>query len=588
MAKNDVVVRTATDLERKYNLGSIGGMKKNIEITAQGIQELQNELYKILTTLVINLKDILDSQSEISLWFYSGIPTTKNEPYTNWTTPSDHIGDIYYDQSSGYVYQYKEVDGAGIWESNVSPDLVEAMAITNSELDTATDHERRVFFDTPTIPYSNGDWWVKEDGSLFICQLSKTTGIFEENDFISSNSYTESIAEKLGDEIKVLKGTITQISENFAKFTDLATGKSTTISGDNITSGSLQSNNYINNVSGTKLSLDDGTIDTKNFKVDVNGNVTCNNATVKGTAILNGDKFQVDKEGNIIANGGIIGGFTLDDTSLSVNVSKTFSFTQDDLTKVRQYLIGQITLTDEEFNLYDVDGDGLITIFDMTFINKCVTGYYPNQTITGKFKISSNSINKCIEIEGGSTAIGLNGVTSDRAYFGSLNTPRITVQDFDNPTDRDNIVDIQPSGITVGGNCLVKGLYSGIVALGNNDTYMHVETSSGSKGITWWDSDRKLKTNIKDSNVNALDVIKQIKHREYDRTDRKEHSKIGYVAQELQGIDESLVFEVKQQDGVKILNINQPNLIPYLTKAIQEQQEMIDLLKEEIKNLKEG
>lgn len=588
MAKNDVVVRTATDLERKYNLGSIGGMKKNIEITAQGIQELQNELYKILTTLVINLKDILDSQSEISLWFYSGIPTTKNEPYTNWTTPSDHIGDIYYDQSSGYVYQYKEVDGAGIWESNVSPDLVEAMAITNSELDTATDHERRVFFDTPTIPYSNGDWWVKEDGSLFICQLSKTTGIFEENDFISSNSYTESIAEKLGDEIKVLKGTITQISENFAKFTDLATGKSTTISGDNITSGSLQSNNYINNVSGTKLSLDDGTIDTKNFKVDVNGNVTCNDAIINGSAILNGDKFQVDKEGNIIANGGIIGGFTLDGTSLSANISQTFSFTEDDLNKAQLYILGQGTLTDEEKNLYDINGDGIITSSDLLMIQKCIVGIYPNQTISGKFKISSNSINKCIEIEGGSTTVGLNGVTSDRAYFGSLNTPRITVQNFDNPSDRDNIVNIQPSGITVGGNCYVKGLYSDIVALGNNDTYMHVETSSSTKGITWWDSDKKLKTNIQDSNINALDVIKQIKHREYDRTDREEHSKIGYVAQELQEIDESLVFGVKQQDGAEILNINQPNLIPYLTKAIQEQQEMIDLLKEEIKNLKEG
>lgn len=273
MANNSVVVRTAQDLERKYNFASLLGLKKNVEITAQGLQKIENELNSMLNALVINLKDVLDSQSEISLWFYSGIPTTSNEPYTSWANPSDHIGDLYYDQSTGYVYQYKEVDGTSLWEVNTSPDLVEAMAITNSETDTSLDHERKVFFDTPTIPYSNGDWWIKEDGSLFICQISKKTGTYEEADFIDSSKYTESIAEKIGEELTILKGTVTMISENYAKFTDLATGGSTIISGDNITTGNIQSNNYIENVSGTKIALEDGTIDAKNFKVDSKGNV---------------------------------------------------------------------------------------------------------------------------------------------------------------------------------------------------------------------------------------------------------------------------------------------------------------------------
>lgn len=269
MAKNDVVVRTAADLERKYNFASLLGLKKNVEITAQGIQKIENELNNMLNALVINLKDVLDSQGEISLWFYSGIPTTENEPYISWDNPNDHIGDIYYDQLSGTVYQWN-----GVWEVNTSPDLIEAMAITNAETDAATDHERKVFFDTPTIPYSNGDWWVKEDGSLFICQISKTSGTYEEVDFIDSSNYTESIAEKIGEEIKVLKGTITIISENYAKFTDLATGGSTTISGDNITTGNIQSNNYIKDVSGMKIALVDGAIDTKNLKIDGEGNLS--------------------------------------------------------------------------------------------------------------------------------------------------------------------------------------------------------------------------------------------------------------------------------------------------------------------------
>ena len=294
MAKNDVVVRNAADLERKYNFASLLGLKKNVEITTQGMQKIENELNSMLNALVINLKDVLDSQSEISLWFYSGKPTTSNEPYKSWSNPNDHIGDLYYDINTGYVYQYN-----GVWEVNTSPDLVEAMAITNAETDTSTDHERKVFFDTPTIPYSNGDWWIKEDGSLFICQISKTSGTYEKDDFIDSSKYTESIATKIGEEIKVLKGTITMITENYAKFTDLATGGSTIISGDNITTGSIQSQNYIKDTSGTKISLEDGIIDAKNFKVDSNGNAIITDGNIELISVSENAKFIIkDSETN--------------------------------------------------------------------------------------------------------------------------------------------------------------------------------------------------------------------------------------------------------------------------------------------------
>ena len=109
MPKNDVVVRTAADLEKKYNFASLLGLKKNVEITGQGIQKIENELNSMLNALVINLKDVLDSQSEVSLWFFGTKPTTSNEPYVSWDNPDDHIGDIYYDQSSGNVYQWNGI-----------------------------------------------------------------------------------------------------------------------------------------------------------------------------------------------------------------------------------------------------------------------------------------------------------------------------------------------------------------------------------------------------------------------------------------------------------------------------------------------
>lgn len=290
MGKNDMVVRTPQDLERKYNFAQLLGLKRNIEITSQGMVKIENELNSMLNAIVINLKDVLDSQSDISLWFYSGTPTTSNEPYTNWTDPNEHLGDIYYDRSSGKVYQWNKV-----WEVNTSPDLVEAMAITNSEVDVTGSHERKVFFATPTIPYTNGDWWIKDDGSLYVCQISKTTGLFEDNDFISSNNYTESIAEKIGDEIKVLKGTITTMSESYAKFTDLATGGSTTISGDNITTGAIKSENYVSGTSGMKIDLDSGTMDSKNLKLKNNGDLEIGGYIKTDKGILTNLQFASDK-----------------------------------------------------------------------------------------------------------------------------------------------------------------------------------------------------------------------------------------------------------------------------------------------------
>jgi hypothetical protein len=386
MAKNDVVVRSAADLERKYNFASLLGLKKNVEITAQGMQKIENELNSMLNALVINLKDVLDSQSEISLWFYSGKPTTSNEPYISWSKPSDHVGDLYYDINTGYVYQW-----SGVWEVNTNPDLVEAMAITNAETDTSTDHERKVFFDTPTIPYSNGDWWVKEDGDLFICQISKTSGIYEKDDFIDSSSYVESVVEKIGEEIKVLKGTITMITDNYAKFTDLATGGSTTISGDNITTGSIQSQNYINNVSGTKIALENGTIDAKNFKVDAEGNVTCNNATIKGTAFMNGSKFVVDKEGNmsctnanvngkITSTDGSIGGWTINGSGLTNGTvvlnsdGSSTIYTVADLIIIRGYIMEYtgFSLPPQMIAHYDMNGDGVVTASDYAILQNLI------------------------------------------------------------------------------------------------------------------------------------------------------------------------------------------------------------------------
>lgn len=100
-----------------------------------------------------------------------------------------------------------------------------------------------------------------------------------------------------------------------------------------------------------------------------------------------------------------------------------------------------------------------------------------------------------------------------------------------------------------------------------------------------WQSDKRLKENIEDSNYNALDIIKKIKHRQFKFKDKQETIAIGYVADELEELDKSLIFEVGKE---KIKHPKQSYIIPILSKAIQEQQMLIEKMQKEINDLKEA
>lgn len=240
------------------------------------IVRVNNSLNSFLNALVLNLKDILEDQSDISLWFFDiDKPTTLTEPYISWETPNEHIGDFFYSRTKGVVYKYT-LNG---WEKNTDATLLKAMALTNTEL-VSGDNERKVFTTTPTPPYESGDWWIKEDGSLYVCQIGRKD-IYSAQDFVTSVNYAGAVAEKTGNVLEVLKGTVITTTDSAVIYLDKATGTTSQISGDSIRTGIIQSNNYVSNQVGMALNLNQGTIDTKNFKVDSSGNVNLyNGATV--------------------------------------------------------------------------------------------------------------------------------------------------------------------------------------------------------------------------------------------------------------------------------------------------------------------
>lgn len=98
--------------------------------------------------------------------------------------------------------------------------------------------------------------------------------------------------------------------------------------------------------------------------------------------------------------------------------------------------------------------------------------------------------------------------------------------------------------------------------------YLEVTSMMGAFGLDAWLSDKRLKKDIADTKLNALDIIDKIKHREFKyKVGDSELIKIGYVADELQEIDEQMIFEVGED---KIKQPSQSYIIPLLSKGIQE------------------
>ena len=123
----------------------------------------------------------------------------------------------------------------------------------------------------------------------------------------------------------------------------------------------------------------------------------------------------------------------------------------------------------------------------------------------------------------------------------------------------------------------------------NSDNVRYLEVSSTDAstsdnwGVTIWSSDRELKKDIEDTGVNAIDILMRIQHRKFKWKRNDAEVDIGYVAQELEEVMPEAVF--KPEGGYCQINPNA--IIPYLSKAIQEQQEKIESLEARIQRLEE-
>jgi hypothetical protein len=111
--------------------------------------------------------------------------------------------------------------------------------------------------------------------------------------------------------------------------------------------------------------------------------------------------------------------------------------------------------------------------------------------------------------------------------------------------------------------------------LNSGTTVGSIQRFGGSAVVYNTTSDRRLKSNIADANP-VLNKLMDVKVRQFDWTKGDLHQEAGFIAQELEPILSGVVTKGKTESD--IWQLDYARLTPYLVKAIQEQQALIENL----------
>lgn len=237
-------VRTAQDIERKYNLTLIDDLEKNYELQKKDLKKVENELNNFAIATTQNLEEIQNQvDGNITTWFSSGVPTLNNFPASSWTTTADknnHLGDLYYNKDTGYGYRFSLENNEYSWISIKDTDVTQALALANAAQDTA-DSKRRVFVSQPNPPYDVGDLWLRNQ-ELYRCQTTKDEEqLYEANDWIVATKYTDdTVANQVGNNLTILSGTVTEIRDDVDELSTTMTNTTSLVNQQGETIGTLQ------------------------------------------------------------------------------------------------------------------------------------------------------------------------------------------------------------------------------------------------------------------------------------------------------------------------------------------------------------
>ena len=168
---------------------------------------------------ISGLKDQIDGA--IQTWFYDGIPNALTEPEVNWTTDKDrqtHLGDLYYDNQTGFCYRYMNQNGVYSWGRIQDTEVTKALSDAAAAQNTAN-AKKRIFVTTPKPPYDIGDLWVQgSTGDILRCQTPKIDSqAYAASDWVKASKYTDDTAvTNLSNTVErtyATKSTVNQLSD---------------------------------------------------------------------------------------------------------------------------------------------------------------------------------------------------------------------------------------------------------------------------------------------------------------------------------------------------------------------------------------
>ena len=218
--------------------------------------------------------------------------------------------------------------------------------------------------------------------------------------------------------------------------------------------------------------------------------------------VIKSDNFSVDETGKVTATSGEIGGFTTTANEFSSELYSSYAYSRTDLDKIRDYILEEITLTEEEIELYDVDKNGIIDAVDYMMINNYIATGTSAET-PGEVKWTNGDVFNTFTIKNGTgeRIVGLNAFRSYIKYLDaniiSLNGKSISENrilwegsHYMNGTQSANLSELvseQKTGIV-----LVWSAYdtTNSVALDSNFTFVYVPkawielTDGGGYGVT--------------------------------------------------------------------------------------------------------
>ena len=275
---------------------------------------------------------------------------------------------------------------------------------------------------------------------------------------------------------------------------------------------------------------------------------------------INNDESQVKIRGDKVDIDGKAVRFTTD-------VKNDYVYTSTDTDKIVAYLAGTGSLTPAEIELYNVSGGGYVNSLDLVIINRAIQNN--DGIIEGTFRIDPYSAKRSIILKDYNdeirTFLGLYGIKTDNIKATNIN--------------------IESLNIGVGGNNDTIYLFAteDMFQIVNGASSTTITAQDVTTPIVYQTSKEEDKKNFEKFG-NGLDIIKATEIYKYNLKTQADGDKkhIGFVI----GKDFKYAHEITAEKDGKEVGVDTYSMIAVAYKAIQEQQEQIEQLKEELKHCK--